>query len=228
MVVDVLSIQPLLQFDYYFYSFLDPLQALTQTAVLYLLVPSTALPHLLKFSFSRLTGLVLKLVYVVGYLLYRRQSLIFWRLQPITDPDLKLDYYIHPSSRQFQKSFGISTLIFFASNNIERLLQVRLFSLDELGYFGFLQSTLDNLFLLTCQPVADFLTNFFNLKLNLFWHTDDPALRANILAETRSMYLHTVKYIAIFFEMLFVYGSYVFLDSSVYPIFGSNYGNRVG
>jgi len=222
-----LSIQPLLQFDYYFYTFLDPLQALSQTITLFFLAPSTILPHLLKFSLSRLIGLVLKLVYVVGYLIHHRQSLVFWRLSRIADPDLKLEYYVHPSSRQFQKTFGVSTLIFFASNNMERLLQVRFFSLDQLGYFGFLQSTVDNLFLLTCQPVADFLTNLFNLKLGLFWHTDDPVQRSAILSETSSMYLHTVKYIVIFYELLFVYGSYVLLDNSVLAIFGSNYGTRV-
>lgn len=223
-MADALTIQSFLEFDYYFYTFLDPLQTLTQTLSLYCMASSPAIPNLLKFSLSRILGVSVRLAYVVVHHLLRRLSLNFWTLRRIHDPHLKADYLVHPSAKAFQRTFGVSTLIFFVSSNFERVLQVHYYSLEQLGLFSFIQSTVDNLWLLTCQPLSDFLGNFFNLKMSLFHAADDVPLRAGLLAEVRSMYLHSVKYILLFFQLFVLYGSFVLLDHSALGLLGSNYG----
>ena len=183
---------------------------------------------LLKFSVARLVGIGLKLLFVLGYLIFRKEDLNFMVLKKIKDPSNHSEYYVHPSNRDFQKSFGTSALIFFVSNNCERLLQLKLFQNTELGFFGFLQGINDNLHLLAGAPFIEFLTNFFNLKFNVYWHSKDQLVEQSVLGQITQVYFTGVKYALVFFQLFFIYGSYMVLDPRSYFIFGSNYGNYVG
>lgn len=226
-MVELFSVKILLRFDYYFYTFVDPLQSLSQTVILALLFPVASMDGLTKFGVSRLIGLALKLAYVVLYSLLKQERLDFWRPRPLRDPNTGQVYYIHPSSKDFGKAFGGSTLVFFITANIERFLQARLFTLSDLGFFGFLQSTVDNLFGLIVNPLSEFLSNFFNLKLAVYLNNPDRSAAEQSFSEAKAMYLRVQRYIIIVFQMICLYGCYMFLDRSSQTIFGKNYGTRV-
>lgn len=182
---------------------------------------------LIKFGVSRLIGLTLKLLYVIFYSVLKKERLDFWRPRPLRDPNTSQPYYIHPSSKDFGKAFGGSTLVFFASANVERFLQARLFTLADLGFFGFLQSTIDNLFGLIVNPLSDFLSNFFNLKLAQYLNNPDRTAAEQSFSDAKSMYLRVQRYILMSFQLFCLYGCYMFLDRSSQSIFGKNYGTRV-
>ena len=217
----------MLKFDYYFYAFVDPLQALIQTITLTFLFNSPHFDDLLKFTIARFVGIVLKCLFVLGYLVYHHEDKNFLILRKVHDSTLGLDYFVHPSNKEFQKTFGLSTLIFFVCNNCERFLQVRLFSVEQLGFFGFLQGISDNLYTLAGAPFVDFLSNLFNLKFNLYWHCNDTNLANETMLEINLLYLRSLKYVVVFFQLLFLYASFMLLDPMIFPLFGHNYGNYV-
>ena len=225
--MDIWCVKILLKFDYYFYAFVDPLQGLIQTLTLTYLFSDPNIDDLLKFSISRITGIVLKLLFVLFYLIINKEDKNFLKMRKVHDSSLEIDYYVHPSTKEFQKTFGVSTFIFFVCNNCERFLQVKLWTVEQLGYFGFLQGVFDNLYNLASAPFVDFISNLFNLKFNLFWLSNDKNIENETIAEIKIVYLKSIKYVFILFQLLFLYASYMLLDPLIHPIFGKNYGNSV-
>lgn len=227
MIVEIWCVRIMLKFDYYFFAFVDPVQSLIQTFTLTLLFKSTLIDDLFKFSLARLAGILFKFGFVLVYLLMTNERINFLFMKKIKDDEIEHEYYIHPSNKEFQKQFSYSTIIFFVTNNIERMFQVRLFTMEQLGFFGFMMSIGDNLHNLLTGTFIEFITNFFNYKFNIFWHSNDKVLENEVFAEIKEVYFQSVKYISIFYQMLLLYGSYMLLDKSAFILFGANYGNQV-
>ena len=174
----------------------------------------------MKFSVSRLIGILLKVLFVYIYLKFKSLNTNFAFLKTIKDTENQTEYFVHPSNKEFQKTLGISGLIFFISNNCERMLQIKLFTNSQLGFFGFISGIGDNLHLMLTAPFLEFTANLFNLKFNLYWSCKTEESRTASLAEIMRVYFNGLKYALIFFQTLFVYASYMLLDKSSFFIFG--------
>lgn len=227
VVVEVWLTQLILKFDLYVVSITDPLEGLSYTVLLGGLIWLGRFDDIVKFAIARTCSLALKFAIIRIYLAKTNQKIEVLKPIPIEDHANRTKYYVHPSTKEYCIQYSYTSVIEFVYDNLERLVQVTMLSLNDLGAYTLILNIGRNLTNMFLSPFVDFFTNLFNLKFSEFIVTVEPKRLVELADELKNNLFKSVKYSLIFHQLLAIYAHYLFIDESIYGVFGSKIGQKV-
>jgi len=227
VVAEVWLTQLILKFDLYIVSITDPLEGLSYTVFLGILVWLGRFDDIVKFAIARTLSLALKFGIIRTYLAKKKQSIEVLRPIPMEDPFSHDNYYVHASTKEFCIQFSYSSIIGFAFSNLERFVQVTMLSLKDLGIYTLILNIGENLINMFLSSFIDFFTNLFNLKFSEYIVTVNPKRVAELTEDLKGSLFKSIKYSLLFHQLMAIYGHYLCIDESILRVFGSKFGQRV-
>jgi hypothetical protein len=227
VVIEVWLTQLILKFDLYIVSITDPLEGLSYTVFLGGLIWLGRFEDIVKFAIARSLSVLIKLCIIRVYLAKTRQHIQVHKPIPIEDHSSHTKYWVHTSTKEFFIQFSYISVFGFAYNIIERFIQVSLLSLADIGANTLIMSIGDSLIKMFTSPLIDFFTNLFNLKFSEYVVSIDSKRLVELAEDLKTNLFRSIKYLLILHQLLAIYAHYLFVDDTIYLVFGKKMGQRV-